>query len=71
MCVFYTCQAESLLQKQLEAEKEKNELCLKEIESLKKEVDEWKEMVRGDMDIGLGFLRIEIEDLKEEIQDNQ
>lgn len=60
-----------MLQKQLKVEKEKNELCLKEIESLKKELDQWKKLVRDDMDTGLGFLRIENEELKDEIQENQ
>lgn len=64
-------QEKSLLKKDLEAEKRKNELCLLEIEKLQRELDQWKEIVRDDMDVGVGFLRIENEDLKDELQENQ
>lgn len=64
-------QDESLLKKDLGAEKRKNKLCLLEIGKLKRELDQWKEMVREDMDVGVGFLRIENEDLKDELQKNQ
>ena len=60
-----------MLKKDLEAEKRKNEFCLLEIEKLQRELDQWKEIVRDDMDAGVGFLRIENEDLKDELQENQ
>lgn len=60
-----------MLKKDLEAEKRTNELCLLEIEKLQRELDQWKEIVRDDMDVGVGFLRIENEDLKDELQENQ
>ena len=66
---FCAIQDESQLHKQLKVEKEKNELCLKEINDLEKELNQWKKMVRDDMDIGMGFLRIE--ELKDEIEENQ
>lgn len=67
----FTFQNESLQQKQLKAEKEKTEYFLKEIEILNKDLDQWKKMVRDDMETGLGFLRIENEELKDELQENQ
>lgn len=67
----FSRQEKSLLKKDLEAEKRKNELCLLEIEKLQRELDQWKEIVRDDMDVGVGFLRIENEDLKDELQENQ
>jgi len=66
-----TIQDESQLQRQLKLEKGKNESCLKEIENLEKELNQWKKMVRDDMDTGMGFLRIENEELKDEIEENQ
>jgi len=68
---FCTIQDESQLQRQLKLEKEKNESCLREIQNLKNELHQWKKMVRDDMDTGMGFLRIENEELKDEIEENQ
>lgn len=67
----FVIQDESQLQKQLKIEKEKNKSCLKEIEDLKTELNQWKKMVRDDMDTGMGFLRIENEELKDEIEENR
>ena len=67
----FVIQDESQLQKQLKIEKEKNKSCLKEIEDLKTELNQWKKMVGDDMDTGMGFLRIENEELKDEIEENR
>ena len=69
--VFGAIQDESQLHKQIKVEKEKNGSYLKEIDDLKQELNQWKKMVRDDMDIGTGFLRIENEELKDEIEENQ
>lgn len=68
---FCAIQDESQLHKQIKVEKEKNGSYLKEIDDLKQELNQWKKMVRDDMDIGTGFLRIENEELKDEIEENQ
>ena len=68
---FCTIQDESQLQKQLKIEQKKNKSCLKEIEDLKTELNQWKKMVGNDMDTGMGLLRIENEELKDEIEENQ
>ena len=67
----FVIQDESQLQKQLKIEKEKNKSCLKEIEDLNTELNQWKKMVGDDMDTGMGFLRIENEELKDEIEENR
>ena len=68
---FFLLQGKSLLKKLLEAEKEKNEKFHKEIELLRKDVDLWKEMAGDERYSGTaGYLRIENEDLKQEIRDH-
>ena len=60
-----------MLRRQLKAEKEKNEKYYREIESLMKDTDIWKEIAGDEKFTGkAGYLQMENEDLKEEIRDN-
>ena len=61
-----------MLKKQLQVEKDRNEKFQNEIQLLKKDVDLWREIVSDEgFTGGVGYLKIENEDLKQEIEDHQ
>ena len=68
----YSLQDEASLKKQLQVEKDRNEKFQNEIQLLKKDVDLWREIVSDEgFTGGVGYLKIENEDLKQEIEDHQ